>query len=201
LLTRSELRQLTDYDTRIMLGFVSLDSGFTNRFTRLLPDYSLSAVRRDAGGISATVSDVMTVAQAIATLPFLYNLLFGTSQEFYSGSLDASSWSRSVKSTLREHKIRQACSMVSEALASMADRFDRIAESQDPSGIYEMPTALRHFSSRFSSGPDPTTGCILSSEEAAWWGADRALVWNDDETQLVEVRQSEFGSIFDLVPA
>lgn len=200
-LTRNEVSALTDKYTKTLLRLAPRDPAFSVRFPGLLPEHSLCAFQRDAGGLSATECDISTVIQAIATTPWMYNLIYGKDPSFYSGGREASAWAAEVRATLRARKMRQACSMVAGALSTMASNTDERADAETLASFQELSATLREFAERFSAGPDASTGCVLSSEEAAWWGANKELVWNDDETQLVEVRRSPYPSIFDLVLA
>lgn len=199
--TRQELSSLTNRYTKIVFDLDRNDPAFVQNFYRIIPEQALGAVRRDAHGVSATLVDVDTVVQSIATTPEMYDLLYGEYPNVLSGGQAVARWARKVDSLVRSRKIRQACSMVAEALNTMADKVILVADDGNRSSAESLAQRLHEFAERFSVGPDLTTGHILSVEESSWWGGDKELVWNDDETQFLGLRSTGFASIFEMVPA
>ncbi len=192
--TRAEIRVLADRYTFVSINLAKSDPRFIARFCEMLPNYSLGAVLRDAGGISATVCDINTVANAVATTPELWELHF-------PNGMHAAEWEWKIGRLIREHKIRQAASHVGETLRAMAQE---VLDYPDDDGRQEaeaLSLKLLAFAACFAAGPDPVTGFILTPEEIAWWGLNKELVWAADGSHLIEVRDTEFASIYQKVSA
>jgi len=199
--SRVELAELSQHEVRRSLGYVTSDPMFAGQYTHIIPceHGAMSAMWRDAGGLAATVGDILSVADAITAIPILTELIFGGARSPVVGQGYAHEWYNEIWDLMRGHKIRSACSVIADSLEIMVINLGGYSV-ENAEEMEELTTTLSGFAESFRYGPDES-GRVLSDEQAAWWGVDKILSWDAAERQFLGVKYSGFPSAVNMAVA
>jgi hypothetical protein len=202
-LSRAKLAAVTHYVALIETGAVPNDPEYISNFYRNLvpgdvegmaPKSTLNALRRDTGGLASWVADISTVATVVFRVDPFRNIVFAKAEKRIAA---ATQWKNEIDEALAVGEIVRASAMLVEPLLVLASG---IEDADEENGIMRnLPLAgpLRVDAEKFGAGPDQTTGYILSTESASWWGNNQEIWWQNRDLAFVGLRPTGYLSCFD----